>query len=125
MLSACDALAFDDWMVGEAASPDGQLVARAWCEDGCDVASGRAITIGPATTAATPRLPKDDLIERVVIRQSDAAFLLRWTGSRTLQISGECLHYGDYQPVPDRRWRGVSIDFVNLPSATPCPEPKA
>ena len=121
MLAACDTFAMDDWMVEEAASPDRTLVARAWCEDGCDVAVGRAVTISPATQPATPRLPLDDLIGRVVIRRSDAAFSLRWTGSRTLRVAGECLHDGDYKAVPDRRLRGLVIDFVSLPSATPCP----
>lgn len=126
MLPACDALTLDDLMVGETASPDGQLVARAWCEDGCDQAEGRTITISPAGTSVTSRLPQDDLIERVDMSDGDAAiFSMRWTSPRTLQISGECLHDGNFEAVTDRRWRGIVIDFVSLPSATPCPEPRA
>lgn len=121
LLSGCSLLELDDELRGEAVAPDGRLVARAWCLDGCDVTTGRTITIAEAGRRPGRRAPARDIVQRVYIAENDSAEVtLRWIGDWKLQVAGPCLAGADLRPLAEQRVREVSIEFVRIPATQSC-----
>jgi hypothetical protein len=100
------------------------LVARSWCEDGCDITHRRTITVAPAEAAVDRRqMPADRVVGRVYLAEADGAELrMNWTGSRSLRLEGECLADDrDRLPAP---WNagGTRIEPVRAISPLQCPQ---
>lgn len=110
-----------DDLVAEERSPDGALVARAWCVDLCDAPEARTITIGKAGATHGSDAPGRDTAAKVyILPRKGRALILDWTGARLLTVTGPCLADLDFRPLPPRRFRDVSIRFVRSPGDEPC-----
>ncbi|HZF94554.1 MAG TPA: hypothetical protein VEZ20_06730 [Allosphingosinicella sp.] len=113
-----------DQITAEAASPDGTLVARSWCEDGCDITHRRTITIAPAGVAADRQeMPSDHVAGRIYLAEVDGAELrMNWTGNRSLRLAGECL--ADDRGRLPAPWSagGVRVEPARRISPRPCPQ---
>lgn len=123
-IAACS-LALPDQVTQEARSPDGALVARAWCVDGCDVFQSRTLTISPADLPVAEYLPASHSVRRIwIIEADDPQLELRWTGERHLIVGGECLSDGDYRPLTGQRNGDVTIEYRRLPTGRRCESPR-
>ncbi|HEX8193748.1 MAG TPA: hypothetical protein VF552_12700 [Allosphingosinicella sp.] len=117
LAGACSALDLPDEKTHERRSPDGSLIARAWCDDGCDVPSRRTITIAAATEGES----RGDEAGRIYFAEADDARLhIEWTAPRTLTVAGDCLSDGNYEPLGPWRAGEVEILPVRLPGAIAC-----
>ena len=115
------AACFPDDLVGDQRSPDGALVARAWCIDLCDAPEARTVTISKARAADRSHAPRRDIAARVyILPRKGEALVLTWTGARALTIAGPCLADRNFQPLRPRRFRDVSLSFVRSPGQEPC-----
>lgn len=126
-----------DWLMAESRSPDGERVARLWCEDFCDIPERATLTISPASQVialdrsrqgplhpyAEGRLPEEDAVHRVWAHDGSdgVAVRLHWRNARTLVVEASCLSDGNYRPILPWRSGNVWIVPVSLPSPTPCP----
>lgn len=120
----CGPIELPDQLGLQAISPDGRLIAREWCVDGCDVPQSRTITVSAAPSAPSGRLPAGDAALRVWIAEHDDARLaMRWTAERALRIEGDCLSDSNYRPLPPQKFKGVTLAFVRSPTQIRCEEP--
>ncbi|MFA9201037.1 MAG: hypothetical protein ACEQR8_07605 [Cypionkella sp.] len=120
---ACSALEGPDWLVAEARSPDGQLVARLWCEDFCDVPEAATLTVSPSgrpveverTEFGTVEgeMPDGDALLRIFRREAERAPTLEWTTATTLVVAGRCLNDGDYRPLGGIEANGVKVRIAD------------
>lgn len=108
-------------LTGEAISPDGQLVARSWCMDGCDMPEARTITVSPVSQPIKPdtMLPNDHIIARVYFG-NEPQLELQWTGNRQLTVAGQCLTDREFRPLRPQQVNGVKLHFVRTPTHKRC-----
>lgn len=120
-LALLTAACFADNLVGEERSPDGALVARAWCIDLCDAPEARTITIGkPGATDRSDAPDRDTAAKVYILPRQGRRLILEWTSPRALTVTGPCLADLNFRPLPPRRFRDVSIRFVRSPGDEPC-----
>lgn len=107
-------------LTGEAISPDGQLVARSWCREACDMPEARTITVSSVARPLKPdTLPSGDHVVAKVYFDTDNVEL-RWTGNRHLTIAGKCLTDSELQPLSPQKVNGLRLHFVRLPTHQRC-----
>ncbi len=137
LAAACGGIQGEDWMIGEARSPDGRHVARLWCENECDLAGRRTLTVSPASRrvalnpSETPGFPSEGQLPAEDVRAifdtanvptkaepDGAETLVRWSDSRTVEILAPCPAITG-TPAPAA---ADGIRFVLIPRAdAPCP----
>jgi hypothetical protein len=126
-----------DWLEAEAKSPDGRLIARLWCENFCDVAERATLTVSPADApVALSRMHPDDAPEGILPERDRVAAVygmepgaegpgqwrLEWRDPKLLVVATRCLSAdGAAGPPPARRFRDVTIRFVNISSPSCAP----
>lgn len=131
LLAGCNAGPGQDWLIASAGSPDGRYVARAWCEDLCDVPGRLTLTLSrpdrvmPVSPVDPPFPPKgdapaDDFV--LLVRDGNApdfpSARLVWTDPRTLKIALPCPEADVGNPAPPRLTaRGITLHIV---SSAPC-----
>lgn len=95
----------EDWLMGEAPSPDDAFVARLWCEHLCDVPGRLTLTVSPASRPVertpsavsgfppTAVMPDEDVARRLSLGSAAAGIgaAMRWDGPRALTVSAPCL----------------------------------
>ena len=125
-IHGCNALDLPDQIKAEAVAPAGDLVARAWCLNGCDIFYHRALTISRTDAAPGEFMPADEFVIEFNLSPTEAADMaLRWRTANQLEIVGKCLVDNEGQPLTNRTYSDVSVRFVRLPPNERCPEPKA
>ena len=132
-IPACSALEGPDWLVGEAPSPDGRLVARLWCEDFCDVPEASTLTISPVTRhvgierdefgAREGQVPEGDTVARIFRNKVEEPLELKWSDAATLTIKGRCLTDGNYRPLAEVRVGRATVRIIDGAPAGTCEHP--
>ena len=121
-LIACDGGdLFPPDLTAEAISPDGQLVARSWCTDACDMPEARTVTVSPVGQPIKPdeMLPSDQVVARVYF-DNQPNLELQWAGDRQLTIAGQCLTDRELRPLRSQQVHGVKLHFVRKPTYSRC-----
>ena len=128
LLTGCDD---PDWLIAEARSPDGEHIARIWCENFCDVTGRGALTISPADRSIVlqkapgdfppqGQLPERDRVAEAYADEQTPDWRLSWASRSQLVVAGRCLTIGNADVVPpSQRFGDITITFLRFPGSCP------